>query len=115
MDGSSKYPPEVFAPEGHLDLDAKVIDPRTYVFGFGRRVCPGQRLGENSVFITIASLVACFDFLPALDADGNEVPLKPEFEGALVSYPEPFECRIKLRNPYKRAMIDERVLGCNLK
>jgi len=116
MEESSKYPPEVFAPERHLGSETKTIDPRTYSFGFGRRVCPGQRLGENSVFIIIASLVACFDFLPPLDSEGHEIPLEPKFGESLVSYPEPFLCQIKLREPSKRTVIEERVLArCNLK
>jgi len=115
MEGSSKYPPEVFAPERHLDPEVETVDPRTYSFGFGRRACPGQKLGENSVFIIIASLVSCFNFLPPLDLEGREMPLEPKFVETLVSYPEPFQCRIVLRDSSKRGIIEERVLSCNLK
>ena len=44
-----------------------------------RRICPGKALGENSVFILIATLLAMFDIAPP--DDGN---LKPDFGLGLV-------------------------------
>ena len=57
-------------------------DPRSDTFT--RRVCPGQSLGENSLFIITASLLACFDFLPPVDGEGKEIPLIPKFAEDLV-------------------------------
>ncbi|KAJ3912147.1 cytochrome P450 [Lentinula edodes] len=36
---------------------------RDYVFGFGRRECPGRFLAEASVWITIVSVLKCFDIV----------------------------------------------------
>jgi cytochrome P450 len=65
------YPnPEVFDPTRFLyltdrsrkDYGAKdgPLDPRLYTFGYGRRICSGMHLGQSSVFIMIASVLATF-------------------------------------------------------
>ncbi|KAF8491244.1 hypothetical protein JB92DRAFT_3006736 [Gautieria morchelliformis] len=36
----------------------------TTVWGMGRRACPGRQLAESSLFIAMASVVACFDIAP---------------------------------------------------
>ncbi|KAK9784462.1 putative O-methylsterigmatocystin oxidoreductase [Seiridium cardinale] len=41
-------------------------------FGAGRRICPGMHLAENSLFITLASILWLFEIKAPLDADGNE-------------------------------------------
>ncbi|KAM6529366.1 hypothetical protein FALCPG4_007502 [Fusarium falciforme] len=40
---------------------------KTYAFGAGRRVCPGQHLAENSLLINMAKLVWTFNMLPGED------------------------------------------------
>ncbi|KAF8457886.1 cytochrome P450 [Gautieria morchelliformis] len=102
-----------FVPERFLDFNGPQ-DPHTYAFGFGRRVCPGKLLGENSIFILIASLLACFDFFPPLDETGKELPVSPEFSSGLVNYPERYKCRIVARSSVKEAMIEDRALSCRV-
>ncbi|KAL5520580.1 hypothetical protein ACEPAG_9804 [Sanghuangporus baumii] len=53
------YDPRDFIPERFLDPE-EVADPATWAFGFGRRICPGRYLAENSVFIIVSSLLATF-------------------------------------------------------
>ena len=43
------------------------------------RICPGKALGENSVFILIATLLAMFDIAPPDDEE-----LRVEFSKGLV-------------------------------
>lgn len=41
----TRYPnPEAFIPERFLDSERMLIkdDPAEFVFGFGRRICPGK-------------------------------------------------------------------------
>lgn len=42
-----------------------------WAFGFGRRACPGQHIGEFSLFILTARLLWAFDFKKYVSADGQ--------------------------------------------
>ncbi|KAK7044190.1 hypothetical protein VNI00_007910 [Paramarasmius palmivorus] len=75
-----QYDPHEFIPERFLDSSAEIPDPFAYLFGFGRRVCPGKVLGQNSIFIFIASILATFDisFTPGREKQ------EPKFLGGVV-------------------------------
>jgi cytochrome P450 len=85
---AEQYPdPFTFNPERFMKRhpsDTVQRDPRQLVFGFGRRMCPGQHVGEASVFIQMATTLAALDISKALDKDGR--PIEPEisFTTALV-------------------------------
>ena len=49
------------------------------------RICPGQHVGDASLWIAIASMLATFDFLKAQDDHGNEIDISPQFTVGLVS------------------------------
>lgn len=112
----SKYPPEEFHPERFLDADETNLDPRSYVFGFGSRLCPGAKLAENTIYITAASVLSCFDILLPLDKEGKEYTFEPEFSANEQSTrsPLPFPCRIQPRSAEKLKTISERALQCNV-
>ncbi|TFK97141.1 cytochrome P450 [Pterulicium gracile] len=76
------------------DLEALVMD----VFGFGRRICPGRHLAMNSIWITIARVLATFDIAKALDKEGDEIEPQARFTVGITSHPVPFGCRITPRN-----------------
>jgi cytochrome P450 len=61
-------------------------DPRELAFGWGRRVCPGQHIGEASVFIQIVSVLSGFDIRRALDGTGKEIEPEVGFTTAIVRY-----------------------------
>ncbi|KAH7097930.1 cytochrome P450 [Auriculariales sp. MPI-PUGE-AT-0066] len=65
-------------------------DPRSFVFGFGRRECPGRHLADASVWIAIAVSLATFNIMPRKNASGKPVLPIPRFSGATVSQPEEF-------------------------
>ncbi|CDO76601.1 hypothetical protein BN946_scf184868.g15 [Trametes cinnabarina] len=74
------YPdPEEFRPERFIRRAGKdagkgdIPLPSTYVFGFGRRICPGQELANPSLWLAMAQIIAAFDIRKPLDADGNEI------------------------------------------
>lgn len=74
-------------------------DPTKYVFGFGRRICPGRILAENALFITIAQTLAVFNITKAVDPiAGKEIEPDVEFEPGVISRPAPYECRIEPRS-----------------
>ncbi|CAE6439249.1 unnamed protein product [Rhizoctonia solani] len=53
--------PHIFQPERYLQSQP-APDPRKYIFGFGRRVCPGIHVAYDSTFINCAGLISVFDF-----------------------------------------------------
>ena len=60
-------------PTSAMELDTSVTDPSTMVFGFGRRTCPGRWLAYDSLWISIASLLAAFDINPIKDENGRPI------------------------------------------
>ena len=66
--------------EGAIELDPDVLNPVNVAFGFGRRVCPGRHMAYESLWITIASLIATFDVSKARDEQGNEITPTAEYE-----------------------------------
>lgn len=70
------YVPERFLKDGKID--PTVRDPAVAFWGFGRRICPGRFLSDNSMFILMAHILAVYNIEPALDQNGNEIPIKPQ-------------------------------------
>ncbi|KDN34232.1 hypothetical protein RSAG8_12675, partial [Rhizoctonia solani AG-8 WAC10335] len=97
------YPnPEQFYPERFLDPSV----PSAPGFGYGRRSCPGIHFAESTLFITMCTLLTVFDISPALDESGN--PVMPKVEkgpNLMISYPQPFKCRIAPRSPKHEALL----------
>lgn len=73
------YPdPHAFRPSRWLNkaeqgwtLNHEVPDPNV-AFGFGRRVCPGQVLAQNELFLVASNVLASFKVSP-LDANGKPI------------------------------------------
>ncbi|KAJ7223154.1 cytochrome P450 [Mycena pura] len=109
LESDGKYDPESFIPKRFLDSSIQPIDPNLYAFGFGRRICPGQYLAQNSLFVIMANLASAFDIFPP--AEGK---IEPSFGPNLVSYPEPFKCIIKPRSASKATLVESRAGQCNV-
>ncbi|KZT03183.1 cytochrome P450 [Laetiporus sulphureus 93-53] len=93
--------PEVFDPERFRKTAEDregVPDPSTFVFGFGRRVCPGRMLADSSAWLIAANLVATMDIGRARDEAGREVIPVSEFKSGSVRHPKLFLCSIKPRH-----------------
>ncbi|KAK5220222.1 hypothetical protein LTR47_011338 [Exophiala xenobiotica] len=69
--------PDVFRPERFYGgLERPYPNKQGHnAFGWGRRVCSGQPLAEQGLFMTIATLLWAFDIRPGLDENGNELNL----------------------------------------
>ncbi|EIM91747.1 cytochrome P450 [Stereum hirsutum FP-91666 SS1] len=80
-------------------------DPRAFVFGYGRRICPGRHLAEDSLFITAATMLSVFNILPCVDDHGNPLKKQVEYTGGTISHPKPFKCRIQARSPDAERLI----------
>ncbi|KAI6149296.1 cytochrome P450 [Pisolithus tinctorius] len=92
-----RYPePKIFNPDRY---SSKVEDVSSSpVFGFGRRVCPGRHLAEQSLWAVIVSMLATLQIEKATDASGAEIEIQPKFKGGATIRPEAFPCSIKARS-----------------
>ncbi|POS77451.1 cytochrome P450 1A2 [Diaporthe helianthi] len=100
--------PERFEPERYTPADeggrAEPF-PRGQ-FGFGRRVCVGQHLAEASMWIVIATLLACFDIRKAIYEGGEEVKPRLKLSDGLTSHPQGFPCRFVPRT-LRKAVVEQ--------
>jgi cytochrome P450 len=53
------------------------LDPKNIIFGFGRRVCPGEYLADAILWTAMTSILANYDILPEIDGTTRE-PVVPE-------------------------------------
>nr|VWO95057.1 N/A [Ganoderma boninense] len=79
------FRPERFIRDGKLDFST-APDPAKFVFGFGRRICPGRYFAENGLFINVASALHVFDISPPLDNDGQAIKILPQTTDGLLWY-----------------------------
>ncbi|RYC62135.1 hypothetical protein CHU98_g4072 [Xylaria longipes] len=101
------YPdPMRFDPERYIAPN-KAPDPRDYVFGYGRRICPGRHFAEFTVWITIAQTLAVFDIGKGRDMDGREIENRVLFTSGITTHPLDFKATIKPRSPQHEALIRE--------
>ncbi|KAK0440505.1 cytochrome P450 [Armillaria borealis] len=92
------YPsPFEFLPERYFDKEAKAkglnLDPRKFAFGYGRRVCPGQHLADNSFFIAVAMILSVFNISRV-----DEKAPKPDFSRQRGVYLVDYLCHITPRS-----------------
>ncbi|XP_072014939.1 vitamin D 25-hydroxylase-like [Amphiura filiformis] len=84
--------PEEFRPERFLDNEGNFREPDEVIpYGVGRRVCLGEALARQELFIFFAHLLHQFKF-EKISEDAPMPSLKP-IEGALI-HPEPYELRV---------------------
>lgn len=71
-----KPDPETFRPERHIDSNGKIIkhDPML-TFSVGKRVCIGETLARNELFLWVTSLFQNFSVTP--DPEKPNISLEP--------------------------------------
>ena len=103
--------PDVFDPERYLEpVDehtAKLRDVRNYVFGFGRRRCPGSFMIDASLWIAIASMIAAFDITKATDEFGNVIEPEVVYDNSVFTTLKPFKYDIRPRSAQAVTVIRE--------
>ncbi|KAF7317193.1 Cytochrome P450 [Mycena chlorophos] len=107
--------PDSFNPERFLK-DGSLVDANhtSLAFGFGPRACPGRFFAEDTMWLTMASVLALFDIgKPTItNPDGVQVPadLDPEYtDGSLmrVPHPLPFNCSITPRSAAAEELLEK--------
>ncbi|KAI1791790.1 cytochrome P450 [Ganoderma leucocontextum] len=100
------FRPERFIRDGRLDFST-APDPAKFIFGFGRRMCPGRYFAENGLFINVASALHVFDITPPVDENGRVIKIEPQVTEGLLCYPVDCRCTIKPRSAQAEALINE--------
>jgi len=73
-------------------------------FGWGRRICPGANLAENSLYIALAKILWAFDIQPK---QGVKYDTFAYTEGFNIR-PQKFECEIRVRSEaHKRVLMED--------
>lgn len=95
-----------FNPARHLDERGGLAPAPVHTkeeshvsYGFGRRICIGRHVANNSLFINIAMMLWAMNIERAKDENGSLLPLDVDgcIEDGLVVRPVPFQCQIKPR------------------
>ncbi|KAG1732053.1 cytochrome P450 [Suillus lakei] len=70
-----------FIPERFIDSDGALTDddPAEYIFGLGRRICPGRYTADASAWSSIATMLATLDISSAKDDQGKAISFTPTF------------------------------------
>ncbi|RPD57314.1 cytochrome P450 [Lentinus tigrinus ALCF2SS1-7] len=102
-----RYPdPMTYNPERFLredgTFDCSTNDPSRFVFGFGRRVCPGKYFSEDSSWLMIAQFLATFNITAAT---GEPFPTA-EFLPGGVSRPKKFKSTITPRSKAAAELVE---------
>ncbi|KAL3440576.1 hypothetical protein BJX65DRAFT_314654 [Aspergillus insuetus] len=82
------------------------LDPRTLVFGFGRRMCPSPFLVNYNTYPAIAQSLAVFRIRKAL-WDEKEVEIEPSLLKGVVSHLEVFEISVDIRDERYKGLAED--------
>ncbi|KAJ7358017.1 cytochrome P450 [Mycena albidolilacea] len=102
---SRNYPdPDSFNPDRFAGTSPQ-RDPSEYIFGLGRRACPGDEFTRTTLLLAFAQILWAFDISEAVDSAGNSVKPEVVYVGGYILQPAPFKCTITPRNSIKAAAI----------
>ncbi|GJJ06932.1 hypothetical protein Clacol_001128 [Clathrus columnatus] len=103
------YPnPNEFFPERFLETvnQKKQKNPGDYLFGFGRRICPGLHLSDAVQWLASAALITAFDIRPVVK-DGKPIIPPANVQVGSISFPEPFEYVMTPRSKFSKALLQK--------
>ena len=102
LDDESFQDPYGFMPERWLQHPNQQIS----TFGFGRRTCPGKKMGQNSMFIAIARILWAYNISHCY-SNGKKVPIDSlDTTNNIVSAPSPFEASFSIRSPAHQRIVE---------
>ncbi|KAG8752266.1 hypothetical protein FRC12_012051 [Ceratobasidium sp. 428] len=110
MHEPSTYPdPHTFNPDRFLKQNPNT-DPRRFLFGFGRRVCPGQHVANNGAFTMCAAFMSVFNIVAGEDTMREVGKHGQDLWKMFTPYgpfePKPFACTISPRDQAAISILD---------
>ncbi|PPQ72833.1 hypothetical protein CVT26_003342 [Gymnopilus dilepis] len=111
---ASKFKPERFLDEnGYLKDDMRVL-----AYGFGRRICVGRHVASATMWMIIASILACFDIKKSKDEHGKDIDISDEYDDSGFARPfvyciddrhkEPFQCTFAPRSHMVKQLLQDK-------
>ncbi|KAF5325127.1 hypothetical protein D9619_010038 [Psilocybe cf. subviscida] len=98
--------PEAFRPDRFIDENGDLNEDEVdYVFGFGRRACPGRHMAREWVFLVAARILSTFNIGFAKDKSGKDIPISGEYTSGLLSHPTEHACSITPRSDQVKRLI----------
>ncbi|KAG2068179.1 cytochrome P450 [Suillus decipiens] len=97
-----------FIPERFIDVDDALTadDPGQYIFGLGRRICPGRYTADASSWSAIVTMLATLNISSAKDDQGKVIDFTPTFTPGVVRCPDIFSCSISPRCHIHSDLVD---------
>ncbi|KAG2336897.1 cytochrome P450 [Suillus weaverae] len=97
-----------FMPDRFIDANGTLTDdnPAEYIFGLGRRRCPGRYVADASAWSAIATMLATVDISSAKDDQGKTIDFTPKFMLGVVRHPMIFPCSISTRSHIHSGLVD---------
>lgn len=111
-----------FDPSRHLNFDGTLApsppdtqDEGHVVYGFGKRICVGRHVANDTMFLAFAVLLWAFEIVPAKDESGKDISVDVDgyLDNGMLHLPLPFSCKIAPRFPEVIDILrEERELRC---
>jgi len=102
------YPePDKFIPERFLNSPTGPFTKINNIiaFGFGRRVCVGRYMADNTVWLAVVSVLATLDLRKAKDNEGKDIDILGEYCKTFFRHPLPYRSAITPRDLQARNLI----------
>ncbi|KAI0300121.1 cytochrome P450 [Multifurca ochricompacta] len=106
----------LFNPSRHLNPDGSLApsppdtqDEGHVVYGFGKRICVGRHVANDTMFIAFAIVLWAMKLVPVKDEYGMDIPVDVNgyLDEGMLHLPLPFLCKIVPRFPEAIAILNE--------